>query len=543
MMRISRFNVLVIFFLLTVACIRCGKTDRPGLVVFIVVDQMREDTFDRFQDLFRHGLRFLREEGVYFSEVRHDHAYTATSSGHFAISTGRFPGKVGVTGNYLYNRENEEKRYCVEDLESSVLSGNSRACSFRNFSCTALADWVRSVSPESKVWSVSVKTHAAVPLGGQDPDGVFWFDFNSGEFITSDYYMSEYPEWFFRFTQKWYPDRYFGQTWKRILDDPALYAAKSRADDFFAEAREGTGGEPSFPHVLPEVPPENPKDYGCLEEFPWLDETTLNLARTILVEENLGKDKFTDLLMISLSMPDLIGHRYGPFSQESMDTFLRLDRMLGEFFMYMDSTIGIKNTLIVLTSDHGCTPLPEFSRTQGHEAGRIDRFLRGYDAQLNRVLAEIWGEGRYIEVVSNNSIYYDYETMAEKGISSGEIDSVLVPMILKEAWAGKVYTRRQLLGDTDLDRYGRLWRNQFHPENSGDLFVTPEAYYLIWGPFGTTHEDAHDYNRHVPFVLAGWGLEAEVVHDSVSTVDIAPTVAYLLKYPFPGDLDGEPVRF
>ena len=538
-----RYNSLrrVILALILAFSVSHASTLRPKLVLFIVVDMMREDTFDRLGDLFTGGFRYLQENGIYFSEARHGIAYAATGPGHFVLGSGRHPSASGIVANFWYDRSAKKLAYCVADPDTKLLgngkSTEGRGVSYRHVNSDALGDWLKSANYQSKVFSVAGKDRSAILLGGKNPDGAYWFNFNRGEFISVDYYGAALPAWLNEFNRQRYPAGYFGTEWNRLLPDEAIYLKYSREDDFTPE-RDKSGRGTTFPHRLPKPKWFTKPEYNQLWDFPWLDEVTLKLARTIVEKEDLGADGALDLLYVGLSINDGVGHRYGPFSQEQMDGFLRIDGWLGEFFELIDQRVGLDNTLIVLTSDHGATMMPEMAQDRGLDAGRFRKRLKNFVADFNAALSQKWGKGEYIEAVAGSAIYYNYDLLNRKEISLQEMDRLLLPLLRDEVWFGKVYTRTQLSGDEALDRAGIFWRNNFHAENSGNLFVVPKQNYIHMDSTGTTHGTPHDDDTHVPLIIAGAGIEGSVRQDSVWTVDIAPTVAAYLGIPMPDDLDG-----
>lgn len=504
----------------------------PKLVVYIVIDQMREDTIDRFGNLFTGGFRYLRDHGVYFSETRHAHAYTSTLPAHFSLSTGVYPSREGLTGNYIYDRETNKMFYPIFDSLATILSGESEPMSYRNFRILTLGDRLKKADSRSKIFSIAGKDRAAIFLGGKHPDGVFWI--NGGpEYVTSSYYMRTYPDWLVKFNSKRPLDKYFGTNWVRMIPDEKLYLKFSREDRFPSEASNSWNDPTNFPHHLPSFDTGEEPNYDIFWDFPWVDHVTIDLAELIIEEEKLGRDKHPDILLIGISMSDGVGHRFGPFSQEVMDLFLRLDKRLGEFFNNIDATIGLENTLLVLTSDHGSAPMPEYVTSQGSNAGRFGKRYKTMKSLINSRLAEIWGAGNYIEKIANANLFYDLDLLAKKKVDQKDLDQVVIPMLLNEEWVKKVYTREQLAGTDSLDYEGQLLRNQFHPRWSGDLFPVISEYYVWRDPVGTSHGTPYDYDTHVPLYFAGHSLAPEVISDSVETVDIAPTIADYLGLTLP----------
>ncbi len=508
----------------------------PKLVVYIVVDQMREDTIDRFGDLFSGGFRYLMDNGVYFSETRHAQAYTVTLAAHFSLATGVHPGREGLTGNYVYDRVANQMFYPVTDTLSKIISSELKPMSYRNINKPTIGDILKETDNQSKVFSVAGKDRTAVLMGGKHPDGVFWTN-GGAEYVTSSYYMDSYPDWLIEFNKSRPLHKYFGTVWERLIPDEKLYLERCREDEYPPEATFSWDDSTTFPHKIPSYSEGEEPNYDLFWDFPWVDHVTIDLSELIIKEEQLGRDRHPDMLMVGISMTDGVGHRFGPFSQESMDLFLRLDIKLGEFFDFIDREVGLENTLIVLTSDHGSAPMPEHSTAQGHTAGRFGKRYRIMKSVINTRLAEKWGEGEYIEKIANGSLFYDLDLLVEKGLNQEELNRVVIPQLLEEEWVEKVYTREQLSSDEPLDYDGQLLKNQFHPKWSGDLFLINKEYYVLRSSVGTTHGTPYDYDTHVPLFFSGNNFDNRVIQDSIETVDIAPTIAEILGIFFNG-VDG-----
>lgn len=514
----------------------------PRLVIYIVVDGMREDSFDLFGDLYIGGLKYLHERGIYYEEAYHAHAYSATSPGHFVLGSGRYPGPAGVLGNDWYNRILKKKIYSVGDLKAEPLSGKGNHVSYRNIPANAIGDWIKIKYPKSKVFSIGGKDRSTIMLGGKNPDGVFWLDFKTGEFVTTSYYMTEYPQWLVNFNSLQYPKLFSDSTWNRILKNQAIYVERTREDDFPPESSSDKRGDTSFPHNYNKINPNEEVTFYELWNFPWVDHIILDLAKEAIEEEQLGRDENPDLLCIALSMVDGIGHHFGPFSHEAMDTYLRLDRKLGDFFKYVDTKINLDKVLIVLSSDHGSTRMPEHSRRLGLEAGRFRENIKILSKKLNKVLNKKYGEKKLVETIFGGWIYYDMEIIKSNNISISEIDSILIKLIENEIWIEKVYSRKEIEEDNNLDNWGRMLKNHFHPIYSGDLAIVQKENYIYKGKYGTTHGSPHASDTHVPIIFAGFELSPTIQTDYVETVDVAPTIATILSVPIPIEVDGKALK-
>lgn len=530
----------LVFRMLAVLC--HAEVESPKLVVFIVVDQMRNDYLDRFGDLFEGGLKYLLEKGVRCTNTYHAHAYTATAPGHLALISGLFPGTAGIIGNDWYDRSKKKMVHCVADEKARLLSGDGTAVSYGNVGASALGDWIKAAHSQSKVFSVSSKDPAAVLMGGRNADGVFWLDWGSGEYVTSDYYMKQYPDWIQRFNGGKPLDRYVGKTWTRLSSDESIYVSRAREDEFPPEASgDNKASTSAFPHYYPHETGEEPIHYWALWESPWLDAVALELAKVIVRNEDLGQDEHPDFLGISLSLADGVGHRYGPYSQETMDMFLRMDQFLQDFFDFLNKEVGLRNILLVLSSDHGVAMLPEYARRLGLETGRVGGRMKNLARDLEQELRYRWGDGSYIENLSGGNVYYNRETLEEKGISESEANAVVIPRLQEEKWIQEIHSRAKIETNTDLSYFGLLWRNQYHPERSGDLFLTFKENYVWKYPAGTGHGTPHDYDTKVPLIFVGATIAPGLINERVRTVDVAPTMASLLKIDHPTGLDGRPL--
>ena len=358
---------------------RASSPPRPRLrswCSFSILDQGRAEYLERFRPALGGGLLFLLERGVIFTATHHAHAVTVTAPGHASLSTGRFPSRSGIVGNEWYDRDEKRDVYCVEDRESPTLAVGVRGTgrpeflgrSPRRFRGTAVGDWMKRRFRASKVYTAAGKDRAAVLMGGKKADGAFWFDGETGQWVTSRYYMDEYPVWVAKFHERRLADRYFGRRWEPLPVPEALLSTMK------IEASGDGAKDSGFPKVLGRgTLSEDAGFYQELFETPFLEPYLLAFAESLVREEKLGADEVTDFLALGFSSIDSVGHDYGPNSRELLDAVLRLDRELGEFFQFLDRTIGLERVAVVLSADHGVAPLPEYQTRHGLPGGRVPR--------------------------------------------------------------------------------------------------------------------------------------------------------------------------
>ncbi len=517
-------------------------TPTPRLVLVLVVDQLRRDRLD---PALPGGLGRLAREGRVFADALVDHAHTETCPGHVTILTGVHPGRAGVPGNQFVDRETGRVVYCVEDPEGRhPVIGGTDLRSPGLVRVDALGDWLRRARPEARVFAVSAKDRAAVLLGGRHPDGAYWIDSRrTGGFTTSRYYRRDLPGWVRAFNGQ------DGATGGFLARLPGSWvhpssAAGARADDFPGESpRHGA----TSPHPLADADPLTA--VSRLLASPFVDSVTLDFSLELLRREGLGADGVPDLLAISLSATDRVGHLYGPDSQEALDNLHRVDRALGRFLDAVEREVGREGLVVVLTSDHGVMPLPEWLAATGAGAcpvpgGRIDarRLLLDLDAALHRELDPPGApDGRWLAVAG-----YRFTVNRRRASSLG----VPVPAVVDAArrWleavpaVQKVWTPEEVAARGDREPLARLYRNSWDPERGGDFEVQVLPTCLLSPfPFGTSHGTPWAYDREVPLVFRGPGIRAGRVRGAARPVDVAPTLAGLLGLPVPPGLDGRPL--
>jgi predicted AlkP superfamily pyrophosphatase or phosphodiesterase len=517
------------------------KIERPKLVVLIVVDQMRADYLTRFQEFYKGGLKRLITGGRVFDQCYHEHAVTETAPGHAAIATGRYPGHNGIVANEWWDRSKGRIVYCVEDSEAAItdypkLPGRSPANLLRG----GIGDWLKRESPQSKVFTVAGKDRSAILLGTLRANCAYWYNKDDGKFVTSAYYTPIYPAWVDSFNVAHPADDYFVGRWERLLPKDN-YTRICGPDSVFAEY---DGKQTTFPHnFLPGSSEPGSKYYDELRVTPFLDQLTLRFAETMLDKEGLGKGQATDLLCVSCSAADYIGHRYGPSSHEVMDYYLRLDQYLGQFFAVLDSTVGSGKYLVALSADHGVLPLPEELKKAGKDAGRIwsdslypDLKKACEEAALSLSLTE-----NMAIVANENGIILDYHEVTSKGIERGKFQAAIAEQCKKiknvaDAFTYDELSRMPLGGRPYLDKFV----NNFQADRSPDVVLRFKEYWLVSdSPHGTSHGSVYDYDSHVPLIFMGPGVSPGHVAEKVATVDIASTIAEYLGIDPMQDMDGK----
>jgi predicted AlkP superfamily pyrophosphatase or phosphodiesterase len=510
----------------------------PRLLVVVAVDQMRSDYLDVFAEDYVGGFARLRKNGAVFTDAHQDHAITSTSPGHTSISTGVFPSRHGVVANEFFHRGENREVGAVAD-ESITLVGaelDEGSSPFRMLR-SGLSDWLKDAHSGSKIVSVSIKDRSAILLGGRSADAAYWLDLSTGRFVTSEYYLETLPAWVETFNASDALTKYQGTRWSRVADDstydelPWPELANRDPDQYASLPRElGERGEPL-----------NRRFFLRLRGSPFADLETLNFAREMIVNERLGEDDDPDILFIGLSASDYIGHRAGPYSDQTHDQFLRLDGYLGDFLDYLDQQVGADNYVFGLSADHGAAPVPELSRDIGLDAGRVhpDTLM-----ELIRPVVE--------ESVASGEI----PSMPELDFTTGPFlvfhgdrpeSSALMALrgrvaerLLTHPAVAAAYPYDALLsGDIADPEFEALFARSFHPERAPDVTVRfRENYILRESQTGTSHGSPYRYDRHVPIVFLGAGIEPGRYTDRIRTVDIAPTLAAMLEIAAPDDLDG-----
>jgi predicted AlkP superfamily pyrophosphatase or phosphodiesterase len=519
----------------------CDRSSRstPKLAIVLVIDQMRADYFQRFGGYFTGGLARLQKKGAVFLNAHHRHADTETAPGHATLSTGSYPAHHGIVSNNWYDAATAKGLYAVADPQTTILgTDNAEGRSPHLLMRPALGDWLKKQHAGAKVISVSRKDRAAILLGGHKPDGAFWYNSDNGGFTSSTYYFDGLPAW----VTKWNEEKHAGAFWKKGWE-------KSRPEEEYFASREDLfdgedgGLQSAFPHPFAgDTTKPDAEFYRWLIATPATDELTLKFASAALRAEQLGADDTPDLLCISLSSTDAVGHAYGPLSQEMQDNLMRIDKSLGEFFDDVDEQVGLQNCVVGLSSDHGVLPLPEELRRRGFDSARIpeDEVF----AEVGGMLTELSQEmGARQPLLKNyfEDFYLNYAAADSMGMPHEEFDRRMAGKLKTLSFVTEAFTRADLAAsDNSSSESLRRFRNNNYPGRSPDLFVQYKQHYLIGaGKTGTTHGSIYDYDSRVPMVFMGSSATAGQFGNECETVDFAPTLAKMLGLTPPGDVDGK----
>jgi len=514
---------------------------KPKLVVVIVVDQFRYDYLERFGDLFgTGGFNRLLTQGAFFTNANYDYVPTFTACGHAAIFSGSVPAQNGIVGNAWFDRESGRVRIMVGDdaarlVTSRGLAEKPGASSPRYLIGTTIGDQMRLANNfQSKTVGVSLKDRAAILPAGQRPNGAFWFDEANGEFVTSDYYSNQLPAWVKKFDSETRADKYFGAKWERALSEPAYKRAQA---ENLPLQKSALGSH--FPYVVTggdEKP--GPKFYSAFTLTPFASEYLAEFGKAALQAESLGADDYPDLFSISFSSPDLTGHFYGPDSQEVEDSYIRLDRVIADLLAYIDNKVGLANTIIAVTGDHGVAPVPEYMQSKGFDAGRIP--VRDLSDAVNKALGARFGEGKWVLNLINDQLYLDQKLIAEKKVNPAEAERIAGDAAMSVAGFVNYFTRSQIVdGRMPVSPVTRRIMNGFSRTRSGDVWlVTKPLWFIAEGSLPTTHGSPYNYDTHVPVIIAGAGVKPGRYNSECSPSDIAPTLAALLGIEPPSNRTG-----
>jgi predicted AlkP superfamily phosphohydrolase/phosphomutase len=492
--------------LLLAAC--ASAAPKPKLVVLIVFDQFRYDYLTRFRSEYKGGFARLLTRGANFSNAYYDHFPTVTAPGHATMMSGATPSISGIIGNDWYERQANRSVNAVSDPTVELLGLSPSdpkeavtnppaipGTSPRRMLVSTVGDELKRVSPKSKVIGISFKDRGAVFTAGHMADAAYWYHEPSGKWISSTYYFPKLPDWVQSYNDSRPLDRYMGAMW---LDKELPHNERGTATGL----------------------PASPFGNQHLEEF----------AERIITNEKLGQRGVTDILTVSFSAHDKAGHITGPDSPEVKEISIQTDRQLEQFFRFLDAKVGLINTLVVMTSDHGVAAMPELNKERVPGGRVVANTVR--DVVL-KALIDKFGAGRWILNTYDHSLYLNTELMAAKSLDRAEVNKFVAQVVQAIPHVARAYTREQLMsGMISNDQIGRRVQNGFFAPRAADVYLLMEPNW-IFSSKDAAHGSVYSHDAHVPLILMGQGIKPGNYRQSVIVNDIAPTLASILEIETP----------
>ncbi|MBL4915175.1 alkaline phosphatase family protein [Shewanella schlegeliana] len=557
----KRLMLPVTLTLASVLSLPLYAAEQPKLVVQITVDALRGDLPMRYLDNMQAGgFRYLLNEGVHYTNAHFEHANTETIVGHVALATGAPPSVNGMVGNVWYDRSVNRLVYNIEDPNYNLLTQGGGVDASTEVDTTQKAaasdgrsplningstfsdELVKSNNGQSRAFSVSFKDRGAVSMGGE-LGKAFWYSKASAGFVTSDYYYQQYPSWVEQWNDENLHLKYDNQAWQLMLDDDKyLFHHEPKESD----KTDLAGFGQQFPH-----------QYGAADSryfttklsiSPVADELVADFAKTVIDKEQLGASDVTDYLSVSLSATDYVIHMFGPSSKEAEDNLLRLDRTLADLFSYIDKKVGLDNTLIVLSADHGAPDIPSYIHHHGgHKADYFGVESLKASGIFDRLKQRFGLDEQVILQYADPYLYLDHELIEAKGVELALVQKFLADELVTIAGIEQVYTASDITsGNVDSSRVAKLVAQNHHHQRSGDLYLiyNPSVYINDFDGLkvASVHGSPWRYDTHVPVIFAGMGLEGKKVADKITPYAIAPTLSTLLKISFPTGSTGKVLK-
>jgi predicted AlkP superfamily pyrophosphatase or phosphodiesterase len=511
---------------------------RPRLVVVIAVDQLRADFIDRFRSFFgRSGFNLFLQRGARFSSARYEHASTSTCPGHAVMLTGSYGTVNGIITNNWYDAAAGRQVYCAADTTVRLIGVELEGRSPRNLKGATVGDLLKiSTGGRSRVITVSAKDRSAIMLGGHLADAAYWME--DTLFVTSTYYRPDLPQWAREFNTSGKVTSYFGRKWERLL--PAAAYEMVGPDDVAAEADEAGVGR-TFPHPIGGGSTLGKEFVEAFDLTPFGNDVLADFAMRAVAQEALGRDTVPDVLGISFSANDRVGHAYGPDSHEVMDVTVRLDRTLARLFAFLDRTVGLVNVVMVLTADHGVAPLPEVFAAL-HPGASARRFNPAVlDTAVNAALRARYGPAPapgWVVYHDQPQLYLNLRALRAKGVAVEEVERIAQAAVMSAPGVHEALTATEL-ADARAAGVRTPEALSFYPGRSGNIYYQMEPYVLVdEGATGTDHGTPWAYDQEVPLLFYGKGIVPGVRHTLATVADIAPTLSALLGLTAPGGSQG-----
>ncbi|MFM6948019.1 MAG: alkaline phosphatase PafA [Aquirufa sp.] len=511
---------------------------RPALVVGIVVDQMRYDYLNKYNNRYSEGgFKRLMREGLNCQDNHYNYAPTVTAAGHASVYTGTVPAVHGIVGNEWTDVKSGKKVYCTDDstVKTVGTTGNTGLMSPKNLWTSTITDQLKiSQNFRSKTIAVALKDRGAILPGGHLADGSYWYDSKEGRFISSSFYFNELPKWVQDFNAQELAKKYVAQGWNTLY--PIATYTQSYVDDNPFETKLPGEKTPTFPHDL-----KGGNPLEVLRSTPYGNTITKDFALKAIEAEKLGQNGTTDFLAISFSSPDYIGHAFGPQSIELEDNYLRLDREIEDILSTLDKKFGKDNVLVFLTADHAVAEVPGFLTSKKMPGGVYDK--NKATEEVKKAISAEFGDVNLILAEDNSQIYLNHTLMNKMGIDRNKLETVLRKAYQKTEGFSELVDMQKIYASSLISNYKTLAENGYNHARSGDFMILLKPQWFMGYKTGTTHSTLYAYDTHVPLLFYGWKVQANEYTKRTSISDISTTLANWLKCMEPSGSIGSVIPF
>jgi predicted AlkP superfamily pyrophosphatase or phosphodiesterase len=514
---------------------------KPKLIVGIMVDQMRWDYINQFKPYFTSQQGFLRfmNEGASCNNNMIPYIPTVTAPGHASVYTGSTPAIHGIAGNQWFDNILQKSVYCVEDptVVSVGIDGSAAGkMSPKNLWTSTIGDEMKLASNfKSKVYGISIKDRGAILPAGHSADGAFWYDSKTGKFISSNYYYKTLPSWVSNYNDQHRVDSLYTKGWDLSLAK-SVYEANCDGDINAYESTALGANQKGFPYNLSQFVG---KDYGKIASTPYGNNLVTEMAEMALVNEGLGQDDITDLLAISFSSPDYIGHSYGPNSWETMDGYIKLDIQLAKLFASLDKQVGKNNYTVFLTADHAVQHIPDYAKKHHLPGGLI--IESDIKKELNQLLVKNGLDPKMISDIGEYYVHFNHDLMDSLHVSQAQLVQLVSNRLEKNPGILQVVETRKAANSSLPEALRERIVNGYSSQRSGDLFIVTKSGYMDGYVTGTTHGTLYNNDAHIPLLWYGNGIKKGSINTINYMTDIAPTVTTLLGIQMPSGSIGNPI--
>ena len=521
--------VLFFIFSLHFSCSSSNdNSDKPKLVVAIVVDQMRYDFLENLSDRYtKNGFNRLINEGYNCKNNFYNYVPTVTGPGHSSVSTGSTPMTHGIVGNNWFDRKKNKSVYCTDDSDYDNIGGDDYTGnkSPNNLLVETFADINKLNNPKAKTISVGIEERGSILLGGKNADAAYWYyGKEKAQWITSTYYMQNLPTWVENFNQEDNLEKYLND-WVP-LNDISTYDNYEIDNNNFEKLFKGKDNS-AFPYDTKSLMKHN-DCFDMIKETPYGNEMTTDFAIEAIINEELGKRGETDVLTISYSSTDYVGHSFGIASVETQDTYIRLDREIEKLLSFLDNELGENQYTLFLTGDHGVLEIPAFLTSNGVNAMAISEndmkkeVVKQLQTIFNLKVEDI------IDDVENNQIYLSDNEVKKLGLNKNNVIDELIKILESFDFISNAYSAEYIMNSKNLEGYEKLIQNGFHNVRSGDIALILKPNVIFYDGKGTTHGSGYNYDTHVPLIFFGSGVKNGETLLTTEIPDIAPTISKLL---------------